>query len=135
MDARTSHFFQWVGSLCGEFIPLDGVTLATSRFDYARVLILTDSTEFINKIIQVDIDHVKFNIRATEEPCHELFSPPISNNERRLSLSESSDADVDSENNPIGASGKRNENWGLMAGFVILGIQSILRNCPHESEF
>ncbi|KAF2293384.1 hypothetical protein GH714_001126 [Hevea brasiliensis] len=90
--------------------PLDGVTLATSRFDYARVLILTDSTEFINKIIQVDIDHVKFNIRATEEPCHELFSPPISNNERRLSLSESSDADVDSENNPIGASGKRNEN-------------------------
>ncbi|KAF2300267.1 hypothetical protein GH714_011240 [Hevea brasiliensis] len=113
MDARTSHFFQWVGSLCGEFISLDGVTLAKSRFDYARVLILTDSTEFINKIIQVDIDHVKFNIRATEEPCHELFSPPISNNERRLSLSESSDADVDSENNPIGASGKRNENKSI----------------------
>ncbi|KAF2293350.1 hypothetical protein GH714_000962 [Hevea brasiliensis] len=110
LNARTSHFFQWVGSLCGEFISLDGVTLAKSRFDYATVLILTDSTEFINKIIQVDIDHVKFNIRATEEPCHELFSTPISNNERRLSLSESSDADVDSENNPIGASGKRNEN-------------------------
>ncbi|KAF2293375.1 hypothetical protein GH714_001079 [Hevea brasiliensis] len=63
-----------------------------------------------NTTSEVDIDHVKFNMRATEEPCHELFSPPISNNERRLSLSESSDADVDSENNPIGASGKRNEN-------------------------
>ncbi|KAF2293329.1 hypothetical protein GH714_000846 [Hevea brasiliensis] len=78
--------------------------------NYQRAMFAAANYGSYRTYATVDIDHVKFNIRATEEPCHELFSPPISNNERRLSLSESSDADVDSENNPIGASGKRNEN-------------------------
>ncbi|KAJ9152487.1 hypothetical protein P3X46_026048 [Hevea brasiliensis] len=48
------------------------MTQKKARLDHARILLSTEYQEHMNKLVAMDIDNVRYIIRATEEPCFEL---------------------------------------------------------------
>ncbi|KAF2323195.1 hypothetical protein GH714_034040 [Hevea brasiliensis] len=42
LNSWSSHFFQWVGNLCGTFIAVHGANLSRNKLDAARILLLID---------------------------------------------------------------------------------------------
>ncbi|KAF2322773.1 hypothetical protein GH714_030589 [Hevea brasiliensis] len=67
-------FFQWFGGKLGDFISIDGSTLSRKKFDSAHLLIITDSQEFVNKVVTVDLNKNIFFISAIKEPCYNPLS-------------------------------------------------------------
>ncbi|GLT88305.1 hypothetical protein SLE2022_063380 [Rubroshorea leprosula] len=65
--AWKSETFQTFGRLWGTFITLDDSTINKKRFDAARFLITTPSTESISKSFTVKINGEFFTLKITEE--------------------------------------------------------------------
>lgn len=66
------HFFEWIGYIFGNLITIDGPSQTKARLDFARILVITEPQEKINKLVPVDFEHIRYHVRVSEEPCHEL---------------------------------------------------------------
>ncbi|KAF2323210.1 hypothetical protein GH714_034182 [Hevea brasiliensis] len=98
LNSWSSHFFQWVGNLCGTFIAVHGANLPRNKLDAARILLLIDHQGHIDKIIAIDIDNTRDHIKAFEESCSELYKQFPQNRKRESPSSSCEDDDGESSN-------------------------------------
>ncbi|KAF2323208.1 hypothetical protein GH714_034165 [Hevea brasiliensis] len=98
LNSWSSHFFQWVGNLCGTFIAVHGANLSRNKLDAARILLLIDHQGHIDKIIAIDIDNTRYHIKAFEESCSELYKQFPQNRKRESPSSSCEDDDGESSN-------------------------------------
>ena len=67
LHAWNYDFFKLCVMDCGRLLRIDDITLERDRFDYARILLSTNSLEVINTEAQIMVDGVLFNFKIIEE--------------------------------------------------------------------
>jgi hypothetical protein len=67
IHAWNSELFKFAIFECGRFLRLDDSTVAKDRFDYARALLATSSSEIINFSKRILIDGVMVDLKIIEE--------------------------------------------------------------------
>ncbi|GKV02366.1 hypothetical protein SLEP1_g14813 [Rubroshorea leprosula] len=79
VHAWKSETFETFGRLWGNFVSLDDSTISKKRFDAARFLITTPSTESISKSITVKINGESFTLKFSEEESTNILFTMRSN--------------------------------------------------------
>ncbi|XP_058759957.1 uncharacterized protein LOC131633263 [Vicia villosa] len=100
IHAWRRNVFSILSNSIGRFIKLDPVTEDLQRLDVARVYVRTPYTDFINKMVNIQINNEHFRIRITEEICECAYRENERNN-LEWSNQDSEDDDEDSDSSFI----------------------------------
>ncbi|KAK7290434.1 hypothetical protein RIF29_04862 [Crotalaria pallida] len=111
IHAWERDFFSSVANFFGSLERLDSNTELRRRYDFARILISTSNTDYINRTLRVKINEDVFYIKVVEEPFSNNLE--IENDEGKMLESEESvDGSSESEYSGIGQDSEFQETDG-----------------------
>lgn len=83
LHAWNGYLFQKLVTCFGRFVTMDSSTMFKKRFDVARVMIQTSSSEVVNRILKVKINGDFYAIRVVEEPFTDAIVSPFSHEDQQ----------------------------------------------------